>query len=99
MPNAGCRFAAAGTTRCSPGAACLSLAPAERVEAVVPDRARREGEPHVGADELGEGLEVAALERREVAPRDGALLRRRVVRGRPIDAARGEPVPQARAGS
>ena len=67
----------------------LLAGPAERFHPVVPDRARREREPRVGVDELGKRHEVAALERVEVAPRNRALLRRRVLAGRPIDPAGG----------
>src|SRR5947209_2444629 len=58
----------------------LVAAATEGVEAVVPDRARREGEPRIGADELREGREVAVLECLQIAPRDGALVRRLIVR-------------------
>jgi hypothetical protein len=77
------------------GRSVLVAGAPERVEAVVPDRARREGELRVAVDERGQGREVAALECLDVAPRDGALLSCRVVRARPLDPAGGQPVPQA----
>src|SRR5581483_2959207 len=60
-------------------------AASERVEAVVPERAWREGEARVRSHERGEGHEVTVLESLDVAPRDLALLSGRSLPARPLE--------------
>jgi hypothetical protein len=90
----GLQVGGGGNEQVLAGRGVLVAGAAERVEAVVPDRARREGEPRVGAHERGERREVPTLQRLDVAPRDLALGRRRAVREHPLAPARGQPVAQ-----
>jgi hypothetical protein len=71
----------------------------ERVETVVPDRARRERDARVGAHERGERREVPALEGVDIPPRDLSLLRGRILGVHPLEPPRRRAVAQPVAGA